>query len=174
MEESAPDYDWLLLNAIKWCMASDQITLPQEFSFSSIADTISEQLTKKIMKLGSLTTYEKPSCKDLSENETKRIEAEHRVKVHEIQFVLFNTSHLVRAITNVCEEIRTGLRLSNLKEMVADAGKQSKQPDLVDLTRILSDLEVRFRTSDSKYFSAETASSMQIDTGLNQGNTRAL
>lgn len=41
-EETAPDYDWLLLNAIKWCMASDQITLPSEYSFAAIADTISE------------------------------------------------------------------------------------------------------------------------------------
>ena len=95
--------------------------------------------------------------KELSESEVKIIESDHRRVTQDIMFILFNTSHLVRTITSVCEEIRNGLRLSSLRDMVTDASKQAQAPDLSDLNRILPDLQHKFRASDSRYFISTSA-----------------
>ena len=52
--------DWILISCVKWLVAADNISIPKEFQFCSLSDTLAQQINKKVSKLNKLMKYEKP------------------------------------------------------------------------------------------------------------------
>jgi hypothetical protein len=89
-------------------MASEQISIPVEYSLSALGNTLANQLMKRITSLGVLFRYEMPDGKDLTIAEKKVIQINHTEKTRQIQNILFNVFHFVKVISNICDELKTG------------------------------------------------------------------
>ena len=110
--------------------------------------------------MGCYFKYEKPDDKELSPEEKKVVQIKHHEVTSTIQNIIFNVSHYVKVISNICDEIKNGQSLSCLMWMMTDAEKSSQPIDLKDLYRIIDELKLQYTNSDANYFSEEKISSM--------------
>ena len=79
--------DWILINLLKWSMASDQLSLPPELTLGGLGSTLTDQFQRIISRLSPLTRYEKPDLKDLAsltDAEKRKKEMEDAATVRKI------------------------------------------------------------------------------------------